>query len=542
MSTPWSPPVELSPREELLCRKLEKHRRFFRFLRLHRHQLFADGFEAKLLALYSDAPRGTKPKAPAQLLLVVLLQAFTGASDDDAVQNCETDLRWQLVLDCLDADKAPFQRTTLVDFRTRLTKADFLSEVLKRTADLARDSGDFDAKKVAKLRIAIDSLPLQGAGRVEDTLNLLARALRLLVIAISATVLLTPEQIYAEAGLRILAAKSPKTGLDRDWDQTGAMDSALTDLMNEVESMQRWVRTQHPDLLQLRQVHAAQAQLQKLIVQDTEPCASGGHRIIQDTAPNRQMSLFDPEMRHGRKSKSEQIEGYKVYLAQDLDLDVTRAACVLPANQAEKDGADKLAPALKSQGEVTELHIDRAFMTSQLSLEVSRVDLHAVICRGRKASKGERFGKSDFRLDFETQQATCPAGQKAPIRLVGPKRVATFGAELCQSCPQRLQCQPEAGRAQRKIVLLPHEELAQATAKTARTPAGRARLRERVKVEHANARQARKSGGRARYVGVAKNDFDANRIAAANNLQLLDRRWRAAEAPEVAVASVVNRN
>jgi hypothetical protein len=51
-----------------------------------------------------------------------------------------------------------------------------------------------------------------------------------------------------------------------------------------------------------------------------------------------------------------------------------------------------------------------------------------------------------------------------------------------------------------------------------------------VKVEHANARQARKRGGKARYVGILKNDFDANRIAAANNLQLLDRRYRALEA------------
>jgi len=50
-----------------------------------------------------------------------------------------------------------------------------------------------------------------------------------------------------------------------------------------------------------------------------------------------------------------------------------------------------------------------------------------------------------------------------------------------------------------------------------------------VKAEHANARQAHRSQGKARYVGVAKNDFDANRIAAANNLQFLDRMQRAEE-------------
>src|SRR5512135_3103248 len=103
MSTPFRPTIPLSPQEERLCRKLEKHRRFFRFLRLHRHELFAEGFEAKLLALYSDSPRGNPPLPAARLLLVILLQAFTGASDDDAVQLTETDLRWQMVLDCLGA-------------------------------------------------------------------------------------------------------------------------------------------------------------------------------------------------------------------------------------------------------------------------------------------------------------------------------------------------------------------------------------------------------------------------------------------------------
>jgi hypothetical protein len=99
MSTRWTPPVALSPREEKLCRKLEKHRRFFRFLRLHRHELFADGFEEQLLALYSATPRGTPPKPPALLATVVLLQAYTRASDDDTVQLAATDARWQLVID-----------------------------------------------------------------------------------------------------------------------------------------------------------------------------------------------------------------------------------------------------------------------------------------------------------------------------------------------------------------------------------------------------------------------------------------------------------
>ena len=529
MSTPWTPPIELSPREERLCRKLEKHRRFFRFLRLHRHELFADGFEAKLLALYSDKPRGTRPKPPALLTLVLLLQAFTGASDDDAVQLAETDARWQLVLDCLGQEEAPFGKSTLVDFRSRLVRAGFVTELLRRTSDLARSSGDFDPKKVAQLKVAIDSLPLSGAGRVEDTLNLLARALRLLVTALAAALALSPEQIYAQAHLRILAAKSPKSGLDRDWDEPGAMDSALTDLMQEVSQLQAWVRTQHPEALHLRTVAQAQEQLQKLIAQDTEPCGSGGHRVVQLVAPDRQLSLFDPEMRHGRKSKTERIEGYKVYLAEDLEAAVTLAAGVLPANQAEKDGADKLREAVEAQGEVAELHIDRAFLASRWTRELAARKPGAVVSRAPRVKKTERYQKSDFELDLVAGKVVCPEGQQAPIRQVGEKRWASFPAATCRACPALLRCEGKTNRPGRQVDILPHEELLQQVRPAAKTAEGRARLRQRVRVEHANARYARLSRGRARYVGVAKNDFDAGRIAAANNLMALDRKLRAKE-------------
>jgi len=529
MATPWNPPIPLSRREERLCEKLRKHRRFFRFLRLHRHTLFAGGFEEQLIALYSDSPRGTPPLPPALLTLVILLQSFTGSSDDDAVQLAETDLRWQMVLDCVGAEDAPFRKTTLVDFRKRLVGAGFGSELLRRTADLARRSGDFDPKKVTVLRVAVDSLPLEGVGRVEDTLNLLARALRLLVAALAASLLVKPEQICAQAGLRILSATSPKAGLDRDWDETGSMDAALTDLMEEVERLRRWVHTQHPDALRMRTVAAAEEQLKKLVAQDTEPCASGGHRVIQMVAEDRQLSLFDPEMRHGRKSKTERIDGYKTYLALDLDTEVTLAAGVLPANVPEKDGADKLKPHVTAQGEVVQLQIDRAFIASAWAQELATEDVTKVICRAPHPAERDLYSKSDFDIDLDRATVSCPAGQTVPIEHVGERRRALFPRGVCRACPERLACQGEKNPPGRTVNILPHEALMQRSAEQAKTPEGRARLRERVKVEHANARHAQRNHGRARYVGVAKNDFDAARIAAANNLLRMDLRQRQAD-------------
>ena len=81
------------------------------------------------------------------------------------------------------------------------------------------------------LRAALDSSPLRGAGRVEDTLNLTGHALRkaLGVIAVlqgrgqAAGTAVIAEQ----AGAPQLAASSLKAALDRDWDDPAARDAAL---------------------------------------------------------------------------------------------------------------------------------------------------------------------------------------------------------------------------------------------------------------------------------------------------------------------------
>lgn len=57
---------------------------------------------------------------PAQLALATLLQAYTQVSDDAVIEATTMDRRWQLGLDCLDAETPPFSTGTLVAFRQRL--------------------------------------------------------------------------------------------------------------------------------------------------------------------------------------------------------------------------------------------------------------------------------------------------------------------------------------------------------------------------------------------------------------------------------------
>lgn len=170
----WDPPVEPSA-VELAVIKAVRRAKLFVFLREHRHELFDGEFQAELAQACVDSPKGQPPVPPAQLALATLLQAYTGAGDDEVIEATVMDRRWQLVLDCMDAEAPPFAKGTLVGFRKRLIDAGLDRRLIERTVALAERSGGFGARA---LRAALDSSPLWGAGRVEDTINLMGHALR----------------------------------------------------------------------------------------------------------------------------------------------------------------------------------------------------------------------------------------------------------------------------------------------------------------------------------------------------------------------------
>ncbi|MBD2212762.1 transposase [Nostoc linckia FACHB-104] len=90
----WQPPIELSALEQSIVKRI-KRAKLFRFLRQYRHQIFDDQFQEELSKLYADSAKGHPPVPPAQLALATILQAYTGASDAEAIEALIMDRRWQ---------------------------------------------------------------------------------------------------------------------------------------------------------------------------------------------------------------------------------------------------------------------------------------------------------------------------------------------------------------------------------------------------------------------------------------------------------------
>src|SRR5208283_5361278 len=97
----WTPPVALSPQENMLMKRLTRVRALFGFLRQHRHELFDDAFQDQLEGMYRMTGAGEPPNPPAMMSMVILLQGYVGASDAEAVELSVVDLRWQMVLGCM---------------------------------------------------------------------------------------------------------------------------------------------------------------------------------------------------------------------------------------------------------------------------------------------------------------------------------------------------------------------------------------------------------------------------------------------------------
>ncbi len=69
-------------------------------------------------------------------------------------------------------------------------------------------------------------------------------------------------------------------------------------------------------------------------------------------------------MRHGRKSSSRTINGFKQHIAVDLDSRLILAPCVRPANEPEHKASQRLKPKVLSYGSVNELSIDRGYLAA----------------------------------------------------------------------------------------------------------------------------------------------------------------------------------
>jgi hypothetical protein len=518
----WTPAVAPTRHEQFILKRLGRVRKLLGFLRLHRHELFDDAFQDELASMYRTTGAGKEARPPAMMAMAMLVQGYLGMSDAEMVELTVLDLRVQMVLGCLGAEAPPFSQGALQAFRERLIAADLDRRVLERTVELAKATQAFDYRKLPKtLRVAIDSSPLEGAGRVEDTFNLLAHAARNVVRCAAGLLGWGDEQVCRHAGIPLLLESSIKRALDIDWNDAGEKTAAIQTFSRQLDSLQSWIARHLPEALATPPLKAQVETLVQIRTQDLEPDPQGGGaRIREGVAPDRRVSIADTEMRHGRKSKSKRFNGFKRHIAADADRGLILACAITPANRPEDEAMPSLTVDMARQGfAVDHLLIDRGYINSPLVDEVLG-RRGTIICKPWKARNGSLFPKSAFTLNIRDRTIACPNGQ---VQGFSFGTVVEFDPDVCDRCALRAQCTTAESGHGRSVAIAENEPLQQRLRKQIRTSAGRAALRERTMIEHKLAHISQRQGHAARYVGVRKNTFDLRRASAIQNLETLHR-------------------
>ena len=158
-------------------------------------------------------------------------------------------------------------------------------------------------------------------------------------------------------------------------------------------------------------------------------------------APDRVISVVDPEARHMHKSRSEYRDGFKAHVAIEPETGILTAVELTPANAADAPVGLGL---LARERPGLQVLADSAYGSGEALAALGHAGhRRAIKPHALPIAVPDGFDRDDFVVDPAAGTATCPAGHT--VRLT-PARSATFGA-LCRECPLRQRCtRCKAGR------------------------------------------------------------------------------------------------
>ena len=169
-------------------------------------------------------------------------------------------------------------------------------------------------------------------------------------------------------------------------------------------------------------------------------------KIREGVAEERPVSVEDPEMRHGRKSKTKRSNGSKRHIATDLDSGLILSGAITPANRPEEEAAPGLAEDMARQGFTINETLHRPRLREGNSRRrdprARRRDRLSPLDRTRQ---GRLHGRAAFEINMRDFTITCPAGETERIDFGS---VTEFDPEVCATAALCARSAPRLRRDQ----------------------------------------------------------------------------------------------
>ena len=465
-------------------------------------------------------PDTGRPSLPPSLMAgVVLLQFYDDVSDGEAVERTLYDLRWTVALR-LPLDYAGFDPSSLSYFRKRLLEGKQERYAFDRLLKVGRLAG-FIPDTVTAI---FDTTATGGAGAVMDTYTLIRKGIRKLLKTVGFALPGKRQGLAPEVARLVATYVDQDRKAAIDWADPPARAAQLKVLAADAEAALAAILPNCDDA----EVRTLGWLLTKILGDDLVTYEQGQVQLGTGTAPERIISITEPEMHHGRKSAAHRFDGFKAVLvteqSSELLLDVADAPApgsdgrqflpALPRAEAAADVsiAQALADGACGSGDI------RATCADELG---HPVDL--VVPMAQPADPA--VAKAAFQIDLATQTATCPQGHTVagqPCQDDQGRAILsfTFTRATCETCPLFARCvrSKTLGRSVRTHA---YEELLQAARLRQQTAEFKALYPLRSAIERKVAELVAHGLRRTRYLGQRKRQFQRLWLGAAVNLKRL---------------------
>jgi transposase len=465
-----------------------------------------------------------------RLALITVMQFAENLSDRQAADAVRARLDWKYALS-LELTDSGFHYSILSEFRARLVRHEKSQLLLDEILKIFKEKGWIKTRGQQRT----DSTHMLATVRELDQLEVVGETLRY-TLNVLATVApdwlrmrLKPEwgERYGE---RVDEYRLPKEKQDRqELLKTIGQDGQELLEAIEAEHEQAW----------LKEVEAVKILHQ---VWEQQYIIEGGqirHRELKEMPPVGEWirSPFDPEARYGRKRDIHWV-GYKVHLTETCDDEKPHLITQVetrPAIEQDNDAtADIQQELVRNQITPSQHLVDAGYMSAKLifdSQENHKIDLIGPVHvdPSWQSRTPGAFDASQFQVDWQTQSATCPQGQKSKGWYLQkdsqgePVIQINFDRKICFACADRFRCS-KAKSTGRSLVLRAEgrHQILQAARERQQTDGFKRLYRKRSGIEGTLSQGIRSNGlRRSRYVGQAKTHLQNLSIAVAMNLKRL---------------------
>jgi hypothetical protein len=330
---------------------------------------------------------------------------------------------------------------------------------------------------------------------------------------------------------------------DIAWDDEQAREELVSALVNDALALLAAVADvlEGSGGVEALEGEAAQAVALLALVagQDVEPAedsdgTDGRWRIARRTAPDRVISMVDPDARHAHKTQHRRQDGFKAHVVVEPDTGLITATELTKASGADSSDAavgGRLLgiPSSEEQQAANvspnvppdrsgrfEVLADSAYGSGTMLAALDEAGHVAVIKPlPLKSLIDGGFTTADFCVDEMAGTVTCPAGV---VRAMTSTRTAYFKA-ACRDCPLRARCTTAA--AGRTLHVSEHDARQRAHRARAQDPVFQAVYRQHRPMVERSIAWLTRGNRRVPYRGITKNNAWLHTRVAALNLRRL---------------------